>query len=197
MILHKIVYKEEPKTLEGIVNDIYRKAVQLGTVGEFEVEFKTCSKNARQILDPRVFYFRQNNKANLMDIRASVGKELTRRNQDPNFNNYRVTISGDSPTNPQRGYYYGTILPFIQNHFTNEGNHIKEKELDDIIRSDIENEEGLTAEEINPINGNIYKSRITMSNAGNMADSCKYIDAVIRWAAKEGCVVPECKMIES
>ena len=193
MILHKIIYKEEPKTLEGIVNDIYRKAVQLGTVGQFEVEFKTCSKNARQILDPRVFYFRQSNKANLMEIRAAVGKELTKKIQDPNFNNFKVTFGGNCPTDKQRGYYYGTVLPFIQNHFKDAGNYMKEKDLDEIIRLAVENEEGLTCEKMNPISGEVYQSKITMSSAGNVADSCKYIDAVIRWAAGYGCVVPECE----
>lgn len=141
---------------------------------------------------PNVFFFRQSNKDNLMDIRASVGKELTRRINDPYFDDFKLMlVPASAPSDEQRCYYWGVVLPTIQEHFKKEGNFIKIDNLHEAIKAVIENEEGLSTEKINPITGEVYKSKITISNAGNKKETALYIDAVIRFAAGYGIEIPE------
>jgi len=193
MIIHKITYKKEEKDLESKVNVIYRKAVDIGAAGDFEVIFQAAKDVAHKIIDPRVFHFRENNKANLMNIRAEVGKELTKRIQSEDFNNFKVSFGSDNPpSDEQRGYYFGIVLPTIQEHFKAEGNFMKIEVLHEAIKECLKEEEGLTSERVNPITGEAYQGQITISNAGNKAETMKYIDAVIRFAAGYGIIVPEC-----
>jgi len=63
--------------------------------------------------------------------------------------------------------------------------------LHEAIKDAIEDQEGLKTEKVNRITGEIYKARITISNAGNKANAAKYIDAVIRWAAGYGIRIPD------
>jgi len=193
MIIHKITYKKEEKDLESKVNVIYRKAVDIGAAGDYEVIFQAAKDVAHKIIDPRVFHFRENNKANLMNIRAEVGKELTKRIQSEDFNNFKVSFGSDNPpSDEQRGYYFGIVLPTIQEHFKAEGNFMKIEVINEAIKECLKEEEGLTSERVNPITGEAYQGQITISNAGNKAETMKYIDAVIRFAAGYGIIVPEC-----
>jgi hypothetical protein len=140
---------------------------------------------------PNTFFFRQSNKDNLMEIRASVGKELTRRINEPNFDDFKLMlVPASAPSDNQRGYYWGVVLPTIQKHFKKEGNFIAEQDLHEAIKDAIEDQEGLKTEKVNPITGEIYQAKITISNAGNKADVVKYIDAVIRFAAGYGIDIP-------
>lgn len=141
---------------------------------------------------PNTFVFRQSNKDNLIEIRANVGKELTRRISEPNFDDFKLMlVPASAPSDNQRGYYWGIVLPTIQDHFKKEGNFIAQQDLHEAIKDAIEDEEGLRAEKVNPITGEVYQARLTISNAGNKADVAKYIDAVIRWAAGYGIDIPD------
>ena len=127
-----------------------------------------------------------------MEIRASVGKELTRRIQDQYFDDFKVVFApAKTPSDNQRAYYWGVVIPTIQEHFKKEGNFIPQEELHEAIKDVLEKEEGLFIEKISPITGEVYKTRLTISNAGNKADAIKFIDAVIRFAAGYGIVIPE------
>jgi len=141
---------------------------------------------------PNIFFFRQSNKENLMEIRASAGKELTRRINEPFFDDFKLMlVPASAPSDNQRGYYWGVVLPTIQEHFKKEGNFIPEQDLHEDIKDAIEDQEGLKTEKVNRITGEIYKARITISDEGNKANAAKYIDAVIRWAAGYGIRIPD------
>jgi hypothetical protein len=157
---------------------------------DFDIEFK--SKALIQTSDKRVFIFQEANQDNLMTIRANVGKEIDRRLKAPVFEDFKISFAiASKPSDEQRGYYWSVVLPTIQEHFKKQGNFMKEMDLHDAIKNCIEEEEGLTTERLNPITGEVYQSKITISNAGNKKDVAKYIDAVIRWAAGEGIYIPE------
>ena len=135
---------------------------------------------------PNVFFFRQQNKENLLEIRASVGKELTRRYNDPYMDDFKLTLSpAFPPSDNQRAYYFGVVLPIIQEYLKEQGNYIKATELDADIRGAISDEYGLFKEVTNTISGKTEKRYLTLSNAGNKKEVSKYIDAVIMWAAKD------------
>ena len=158
---------------------------------DFFIQFGYC-KPEKDPKFPNTFFFRQSNKDNLMEIRASVGKELTRRINEPNFDDFKLMlVPASAPSDNQRGYYWGVVLPTIQEHFKKEGNFIAQQDLHEAIKDAIENEEGLKTEKVNPITGEIYQARITISNAGNKANVAKYIDAVIRFAAGYGIDIPD------
>jgi len=157
---------------------------------DFFIQIGYC-KPVKDLKLPNVFFFRQSNKESLMEIRANVGKELTRRINEPHFDDFKLMfVPATAPSDPQRGYYFGIILPTIQDHFKKNGNFMKIVDLDEAIRATIEDEEGLKTEKVNPITGEVYQARLTMSNAGNKADVAKYVDAVIRWAAGYGIDIP-------
>lgn len=103
----------------------------------------------------------------------------------------RVLAMTQQPSDDQRGYYWGVVLPTIQEHFKKEGNFIKEQDLHEAIKEVVAKEEGLSVEKVNPITGEVYKKPITISNAGNKKEVLLYIDAVIRFAAGYGIEVPE------
>ena len=158
---------------------------------DFFIQFGYCKPEKDQNF-PNTFLFRQSNKDNLMEIRASVGKELTKRINEPFFDDFKLMlVPASAPSDNQRGYYWGVVLPTIQEHFKKEGNFIAQQDLHEAIKDAIENEEGLKTEKVNPITGEIYQARLTISNAGNKADVAKYIDAVIRFAAKYGIDIPD------
>ena len=135
---------------------------------------------------PNVFFFRQQNKENLLEIRASVGRELTRRYNDPYMDDFKLTLSpASTPSDNQRAYYFGVVLPIIQEYLKEQGNYIKATELDADIRGAISDEYGLFKEVTNTISGKTEKRYLTLSSAGNKKEVSKYIDAVIMWAAKD------------
>lgn len=159
---------------------------------DFDIEFK--SKGLIQTNDKRVFIFQEANQTNLMTIRANVGKEIDRRLKASVFEDFKISFAmASKPSDEQRGYYWSVVLPTIQEHFKKEGNFIKEMDLHEAIKDCLETEEGLTTEKVNPITGEVYQARITISNAGNKKDTAKYIDAVIRWASSYGIYIPETK----
>lgn len=163
----------------------------LGCGKDFFIQFGYC-KPEKDPKNPNTFFFRQSNKDNLMDIRASVGKELTKRINEPYFDDFKLMlVPASAPSDEQRGYYWGVVLPAIQEHFKKEGNFIAQQALHEAIKDAIEDQEGLKTEKVNPITGEIYQARLTISNAGNKADVAKYIDAVIRWSAGYGICIPE------
>lgn len=185
--------KSEAEHFEKLV--FYKNSELLGKGKPFEVDFKGIAPK----VDPRVFHFRNLELQTLMMVRASVGKEIDARIKAIKdgtlscFEPFKITFSPDSnPSDEQRGYYWGVIIPTIQEHFKAEGNFMKVEELHEAIKDAIEGEEGLKTEKTNPITGEIYQGRITISGSGNKKDAMKYIDAVIRWAAGYGIIIPEC-----
>jgi hypothetical protein len=105
----------------------------------------------------------------------------------------RIMAILKQPTEDQRGYYWGVIIPTIQEHFKKEGNFIKEKELHQSIKHILSQEEGLNVQKVNSITGEVYKDPITLSSAGNKKESLQYIEAVIVWASSYGIYIPEAK----
>jgi len=184
----KLLFKQSDKSNWGDHQQVVADEIckNLNCQKDWEVQIK-ISKPALDLKFPHIFYFRQTNKDKLMDIRASVGKELTRRIQEANFDDFKVIFApAEAPSDNQRAYYKGVVLPTIQEHFKREGNFMDIDALDEAIRNAIEQEEGLFTEKVNPITGELYKARLTISNAGNKANVMKYIDAVIRFAAGHG-----------
>lgn len=158
---------------------------------DFFVQLGYC-KPEKDPKFPNIFFFRQSNKENLMEIMASAVKELTRRINEPFFDDFKLMlVPASAPSDNQRGYYWYVVLPTIQEHFKKEGNFIPKQDLHENIKDAIEDQEGLKTEKVNRITGKIYQARITISNAGNKADAAKYIDAVIRWAAGYGIRIPD------
>jgi hypothetical protein len=181
--------KQNWSKLQVELSDAIMKYLASGK--DFFIQLGYC-KPEKDPKFPNIFFFRQSNKENLMEIRASAGKELTRRINEPNFDDFKLMlVPASAPSDNQRGYYWGVVLPAIQEHFKKEGNFIAEKELHEAIKDAIEDQEGLKTEKVNRITGEIYKARITISNAGNKANAAKYIDAVIRWAAGYGIRIPD------
>lgn len=194
----KLTFSGQKTEAEHFEKLVFFKTLELLEKGKpFEVDFKGIKPKA----DPRVFHFRNLDLETLMRVRASVGKEIDARmkeikeGKEGYFEPFKITFSPDSnPSDEQRGYYWGVVIPTIQEHFKNEGNFIKTMDLHEAIKDVIEDEEGLKTEKTNPITGEIYQGRITISNNGSKKDAVKYIDAVIRWAATEyGIVIPECE----
>jgi len=104
----------------------------------------------------------------------------------------RILAMTQQPSDDQRAYYFGVILPTIQDYFKKEGNYIKEQDLHEAIKHILARDEGLTVEKVNSITGEVYKKPITLSNAGNKKEVSLYIDAVCRWASTEyGIEIPE------
>jgi hypothetical protein len=103
----------------------------------------------------------------------------------------RVLAMLQQPSEDQRGYYWGVVLPAIQKHFKEQGNFINENDLHEAIKQIMALEEGLNVEKVNALTGEVYKKPITISSAGNKKETSLYIDAVIRWAAGYGIVIPE------
>ena len=175
--------------LQVELSDGIRKYLNCGK--DFFIQLGYCKPEKDQNF-PNTFLFRQSSKDNLMEIRASVGKELTKRINEPFFDDFKLMlVPASAPSDNQRGYYWGVVLPTIQEHFKKEGNFIAQQDLHEAIKDAIENEEGLKTEKVNPITGEIYQARLTISNAGNKADVAKYIDAVIRFAAGYGINIPD------
>lgn len=166
-----------------------QEAAELGKSLEI-VEAK--EKKPIKTNDPRVFYFQQSNKANLLTVRGLVGKEIDRRLKNEPFEDFKIVFGkATPPSDEQRGYYRGVVLPTIQEHYKKQGNFMKEDELHEAIKNCLKDEEGIISERINPITGEVYKTMITTSNAGNKKEVAQFIDAVIRWAATEGIYIPE------
>jgi hypothetical protein len=172
-------------------NRVYLEAMNLANK-DYDIEFKEVKSGLIETSDKRVFIFQEANQANLMEIRSNVGKEIDRRLKAPVFEDFKIVFGiATKPTDEQRGYYWSVVLPTIQEHFKKEGNFIKEMDLHEAIKDCLEQEEGLTTEKVNPITGEVYQARITISNAGNKKDTARYIDAVIRWASGYGIYIPE------
>jgi hypothetical protein len=181
--------KQNWSKLQVELSDAIRKYLAGGK--DFFIQLGYC-KPEKDPKFPNTFFFRQSNKEGLMEIRASVGKELTKRINEPNFDDFKLMlVPASAPSDNQRGYYWGVVLPTIQEHFKKEGNFIAEQDLHEAIKDAIEDQEGLKTEKVNPITGEIYQAKITISNAGNKADVAKYIDAVIRFAVGYGIDIPD------
>lgn len=159
---------------------------------DFEVEFKVKNNNKIQSINPNIFYFQEVNKTNLMNVRANVGKEIDRRLKSGNFEDFQVSFAmATKPNDEQRGYYFGIVIPTIQEYFKNEGNFIKIDDLHESLKRIISENYGLKIEKINKITGEVYNADLTISNAGNRKDVARYIDAVIKWASEYGIIIPE------
>jgi hypothetical protein len=177
---------------DAAVGEGYFELKRLAEAG-IDVEIVEVGKKLIKTNDKRVFIFQKANQANLMTIRGNVGKEIDRRMKAEVFEDFKVSFAmATKPSDEQRGYYWSVVLPTIQEHFKKQGNFMKEMDLHDAIKNCIEEEEGLTTEKLNPITGEVYQSKITISNAGNKKDTAKYIDAVIRWSSSYGIDIPEC-----
>ncbi len=103
----------------------------------------------------------------------------------------RILALLEQPTDDQRGYYWGVILPTIQQHFKKEGNFIEYQDLHDSIKQIICSEEGVKVKKVNEITGEAYEDVATLSSAGNQKEAAEYINAVILWASSYGIYIPE------
>jgi len=183
--------EKEKDKLIGEVYYLAKEKAALGAVISI-VDGEVKDKPLIKTNDKRVFIFEEANKSNLMSIRANVGKEIDRRLKLQPFEDFKIAFAyATKPSDEQRGYYYSVVLPTIQEYFKKEGNFMKEQDLHEAIKSIVENEEGKKKKKVNPITGEVYKSKITISNAGNKKETALYIDAVIRFAAGYGIEIPE------
>lgn len=111
----------------------------------------------------------------------------------------RVSALLQTPSDDQRGYYWGVVIPTIQEHFHKEkGQFIKDQDLHEAIKHILARDEALYMDRVNQVTGEVYKTQITVSNNGSKKETAKYIDAVIVWAATEyGIYIPECAKKET
>ena len=96
----KLLFKQSDKSNWGDHQQVIADEIckNLDCQKDWEVQIK-ISKSALDLKFPHIFYFRQTNKDKLMDIRASVGKELTRRIQEANFDDFKVVFAAaETPT---------------------------------------------------------------------------------------------------
>jgi hypothetical protein len=182
----KFIFQNKDKSNWGdlqknISDEICQK---LKSGDDFFVQVLTA-KPVKDVEFPNVFFFRQGN-PKLAQIKANLGKEISRKIGEPNFDDFKILIApASAPSDNQRAYYFGVVLPAIQEYFMQQGDFMGLSELDENIRGAIAEEFGLVREEINKITGEVEKRRLTLSNAGTKVEVRKYIDAVLIWAARD------------
>jgi hypothetical protein len=89
------------------------------------------------------------------------------------------------PTVSQRGYYWAVVIPTIRKAAAEQEQHFKSDEhVHSVLKNILMEEHSLYEELMNPITGEIYKECFSISDAkGSKANTAKFIDTVINWAA--------------
>jgi len=108
----------------------------------------------------------------------------------------KILAIKQKPTDSQRGYYWKIVLPKIRQVAAEQGQHFKdETHLHADLKNLLMEEHSLYEEKVNLITGEIYKECFSISDEkGNKANTAKFIDTVINWAAEfYGIEIPEPK----
>lgn len=134
------------------------------------------------------FIFKQENRYNWETITTTLNQAIwnTKENYRKNLKSFKVEIKElkKEPSQNQRAYYFGVVLPAIRIAAANQEMHYKNvDELDQDIREIMKDEYSLYSEVKNNITGKIETRSISLSNIkGNKEMVRKYIDTVIMWA---------------
>lgn len=132
--------------------------------------------------------FKQENRNNWETITTTLNQAVwkTKENYRKNLKSFKVEIKElkKEPSQNQRAYYFGVVLPAIRVAAANQEMHYKSvDELDQDIREVMKDEYSLYLEVKNNITGKMETRAISLSNMkGNKEMARKYIDMVIMWA---------------
>lgn len=147
----------------------------------------------KQILQINMIkYFRQTNKHNWQLILD----DLQRKIMSIGKGDYQLELKKlkVKPSDNQRGYYYAVILPAINNHLTNQGDHyssLEQLHLD--IKAVVIEKFGLYDEVVNKLTGKTEKRPISISDEkGDRENVAKFISYVLQFASEFwGLYIPE------
>lgn len=133
----------------------------------------------------QTFIFKQENRNNWEKITTTLNKAVFA--QKKQFaKDFKVEIKElkKEPSQNQRAYYFGVVLPAIRIAAANQEMHYKSiDDLDQDIRQIMKDEHSLYLEVKNNITGKMETRAISLSNIkGNKEMVRKYIDRVIMWA---------------
>ncbi len=133
----------------------------------------------------QTFIFKQENRNNWETITNTLNKAVFA--QKKLFKkDFKIEIKElkKEPSQNQRAYYFGVVLPTIRVAAANQEMHYKSiDELDQDVREIMKDEYSLFIEAKNNITGKVETRAISLSNIkGNKDMVRKYIDTVILWA---------------
>lgn len=133
----------------------------------------------------QTFQFNQDNTGNWIQISSNLVRNLSIiiENTKKDFE-VEIRPLKKKPSQNQRAYYFGVVLPAIRIAAANQEMHYKSvDELDQDIRQIMKDEYSLYIEAKNNITGKTEMRAISLSNIkGNKDMVRKYIDSVILWA---------------
>jgi hypothetical protein len=129
------------------------------------------------------FFFKQENRHNWKNIIHNFQMVLAETKKDVEI---ELKETKKSPSQSQRAYYFGAILPLVRNAAANQGMHYSSVEaLDKDIRQIMRDEYSLYIETKNQINGKLENKAISLSDiAGDRELTRKYIETVVMWAGE-------------
>jgi hypothetical protein len=129
------------------------------------------------------FFFKQENRHNWKNIVQNFKIALAETKKDVEV---EIEEIKKSPSQSQRAYYFGAILPLVRNAAANKGSHYSSvKALDNDIRKIMRDEYSLYVESKNQINGKVENIAISLSDiAGDRELTRKYIETVVMWAGE-------------
>ncbi len=129
------------------------------------------------------FFFKQENRHNWKNIVHNFQMVLAETKKDVEIELKEIK---KSPSQSQRAYYFGAILPLVRNAAANQGMHYSSVEaLDNDIREIMRDEYSLYIECKNLITGKIENKAISLSNIkGDKELTKRYIESVVFWAGE-------------
>lgn len=134
----------------------------------------------------KLFIFKQPNRNNWQDIITNLNHQLHNHHTKQFKYDFQIEIKKVSkkPSDEQRGYYYGVVLPQIRAAAAEQGTHYKEYEdLDRDIREVMKESFSLYIEIDNKLTGFKETRPISLSNIkGDHEMTKKYIETVKYWA---------------
>lgn len=135
-----------------------------------------------------LYIFTQKNRNNWQSIVTTFNRKLHNELLKQRDYDFQVEIKKvkKNPTNEQRAYYFGVVLPIIRSAAAEQGNHYPNiDKLDDDIREVIKDEFSLFVEHHNKLTGKTETKPISLSNIkGDKEIVWKYIESVILWAER-------------
>lgn len=154
----------------------------------------------------KILDFNPEDKSNWGDLQAEISSlivkalkmlpngfliALARRDSDEGK---KILGMEKKPSNNQRGYYWDIVIPTIRRAAAEQGQHFKnDEELHSNLKQLMMENYSLYEEKVNLFTGKVYKEGFSVSNEkGNKANTAKFIDTVINWAAEfYGVQIPE------
>ena len=129
------------------------------------------------------FFFKQENRHNWNIIFQNLKLFISETGKDIEIEPKEIA---KKPTQNQRAYYFGAILPLVRNAAANQGMHYSSVEaLDNDIREIMRDEYSLYIESKNLITGKIENKAISLSNIkGDKELTKRYIETVVFWVGE-------------